>query len=353
MKAHQKDEKCEMRFKDRVWFRLFRNKYRYKVKENAGNPFRVHIVCLEANKSWILGKFANKLAENLTKLGINCDISETRDETADINHHIAYMNVKEVLNSATTVMVTHVDSQFKTDIIKHQVKQGAMEICMSKETMTNLARDGVKRANLCYINPAHDGVIKPKKYVLGITHRNYDDFRKNLNVLVDICEQINPAYFRFKIMGAGWGSVIDKVRDLGFEVEYYDEFDYDTYVQLIPSLDYYLFFGFDEGSMGYVDALAAGIGTIVTPQGYHLDAKGGPSYSCETVRDFVNVLNQLAYERELIVSSVEDWTWEAYTYKHLEIWYYLTKRKTLREILENKSHYQDGIFSVLLQDIKE
>ncbi len=342
-----------MNFKDRVWFRLFKNKYKYKAVENEGQPFRVHIVCLDANKGWILWKFADKMRGCLEKLGIQCDISETRDETADVNHHIAYMNVKEVLNTATTVMVTHVDSQFKEDIIKHQAKQGAMEVCMSKETMERLERDGVPRANLCYVNPAHDGVIKPKKYVLGITHRNYTDFRKNPNIIVDICEQINPEYFRFKIMGAGWESIVEKIRELGFEVEYDADFDYDKYVQLIPSLDYYLYYGFDEGSMGYVDALSAGIGTIVTPQGYHLDAKGGPTFCCETVADFANTLNQLAYERESIVSSVADWTWEMYTYKHLEIWYYITKRKPLREILQNRSHYMDGIFSVLLKDIQE
>lgn len=338
-------------FRDRVSFRLFKDKYKYKTEQKDGKPFRVHIVCLDVNKSWILGKFAKKMQECLQEMGIEADISEMRDESADINHHIAYMNVKEPLNDRTTVMVTHVDSQFKLDIIKRQTKQGAMEVCMSKETMDRLTREGVDRTKLCYVNPAHDGVIKPKKYVLGITHRNYTDFRKNPNMIADICEQIDPDYFKFKIMGAGWEQIIERIKALGFETEYYEEFDYDKYIELIPSLDYYLYYGFDEGSMGYVDALAAGIGTIVTPQGYHLDAAGGPTYCCETVRDFVNVLNQLAYERAKVVESVADWTWEAYAYKHLEIWYYLTRRKELGEILKNRSHYMDGIFSVLLQDI--
>lgn len=340
------------KFKDKVTFRLFKDKYRYKIENSRqGKPFRVHIVCLNVNQGWILGKFARKMQECLKEMGIEADISETRDETADVNHHIAYMNVKETLDPYTTVMVTHVDSQFKLDIIKRQAKQGAMEVCMSKETMDRLTREGVDRTKLCYINPAHDGVIKPKKFVLGITHRNYTDFRKNPNMIVDICEQINPDYFKFKIMGGGWEEIVAKIQELGFEVEYDAEFDYEKYVKLIPSLDYYIYYGFDEGSMGYVDALAAGVGTIVTPQGYHLDAKGGPTYCCETVKDFVNVLNQICYERERIVESVEDWTWEAYTYKHLEIWYYLTRRKELGEILRNRSHYMDGIFSVLLQDI--
>lgn len=341
-------------FKNRVTFRLFKDKYKYKAEDKDGKPFRVHIVCLNVNQGWILGKFARKMQACLQEIGIEATIGETRDETADVNHHIAYMNVKETLNETTTVMVTHVDSQFKTDIIKRQTAQGAMEVCMSKETMERLSREGVDRTKLCYVNPAHDGVIEPKKFVLGITHRNYTDFRKNPNMIVDICRQIDPRYFKWKIMGEGWEMIVEQMQAMGFEVEYYVDFNYDIYVKLIPSLDYYIYYGFDEGSMGFVDALAAGIGTIVTPQGYHLDAKdGGPTYCCETVKDFVNALNEIAGGRDRIVSSVEDWTWEAYTYKHLEIWYYLTRRKELKYILRNRSHYMDGIFSVLLQDIKE
>lgn len=46
---------------------------------------------------------------------------------------------------------------------------------------------------------------------------------------------------------------------MGFQVDYYSEFIYEEYLKLMPSLDYYLFWGFDEGSMGYLDALRAGV----------------------------------------------------------------------------------------------
>jgi len=58
-----------------------------------------------------------------------------------------------------------------------------------------------------------------------------------------------------------------------FEVEYHENFDYEVYKELIPTLDYYLYVGKDEGQMGFIDALAAGIPTIVTPQGFHLDER--------------------------------------------------------------------------------
>ena len=60
----------------------------------------------------------------------------------------------------------------------------------------------------------------------------------------------------------------------------------------------YFFFGMDEGSMGFLDALAAGVQTIVTPQGFHLDAKGGITYSGETVSDFVEIFNEIGEKNE-------------------------------------------------------
>ena len=53
---------------------------------------KVRIVCYEDLDLWILGKFARKLKEQLTLLGVQCDIAKTPDITADINHHIIYYN---------------------------------------------------------------------------------------------------------------------------------------------------------------------------------------------------------------------------------------------------------------------
>lgn len=216
---------------------------------------------------------------------------------------------------------------------------------MSRETMEKLTAYGIPRERLCYVNPAQDGIIKPKKYVLGITHRIYEDHRKIVNILVDLCRSIDPDYFTFKIMGSGWDDIVTSVRKLGFQVDYYDEFDYKEYGRLMPSLDYYLFWGFDEGSMGFLDALQAGVGTIVTPQGYHLDVKDGITYACRTLNDFRDVLLELQKKREKIVRSVSGWTWKNYVDKHLEIWNYLLGNE--EKIYVNQHVYEDGIFSVL------
>lgn len=329
---------------DNIAFDCYKNKTFDIYDENKTIRY-VHIIC--ESSGWILDKFAMKMAEELEKQGIHCSVSEAVDPQADINHHVIYASCEPMFPDYNeTFMITHIDSYNKLEYLKHQLKKAKMGICMSRETMERLAAYGVPREKLCYINPAQDNVIKPKKYVLGITHKVHNqDHRKNEEVLIELCKALNPDYFAFKIMGSGWNDIVAFVRSMGFLVEYYDKFDYEEYVRLIPSLDFYLFWGFDEGSMGYLDALRAGVETIVTPQGYHLDVKDGITYECRTIPEFIDVLLRLQEKREKRVKSVETWTWKNFTDKHLEVWNYLLGNED--GLFKNQHMYEDGIFSVL------
>lgn len=325
---------------DNVAFNCFHPQKKEVIKK--GSLRKVRLVC--ASEGWILRKFAVKMQEELNKRGIEADIGKCVDVTADINHHIAHHEYEPLRDCNDTLMITHIDSVNKLNLLKHQLRTARMGICMSRDTMLRLVSMGIPREKLCYINPAQDGVIKPRKYVLGITHRVHEDHRKRANALLDICEGISPVYFEFKIMGDGWDKIIEKVREKGFKVTYYPAFDYEVYVNLIPSLDYYLFWGFDEGSMGYLDALAAGVGTIVTPQGFHLDTRNGLTHACRTIDDFVEVLAELEREKRKITGAVADWTWGNYTAKHIEVWKYILGQE---DVYQNKHKYEDGIFSVM------
>lgn len=328
----------------------------YKRKLNLKDKLRIRIIC--ADESWILGKFARKLKEELCRLGQDADIADEEDPLADVNHYVFYGDLKRVCRNRHTVrtsMVTHIDCSLKKDMIKFQTQNQVTCICMSAETLNRLSSWGIARERICYVNPAHDEEIKTRKIVLGITNRCYYgmDFRKRDDLIVEICKQIDPQLFELKIMGAGWDEIVLRIEELGFTVNYYAEFDREIYKELIPSLDYWIYYGFDEGSMGYLDALAAGVKTICTPQGYHLDTKCGLTHPCSTIEDFVKVLKQIQEEKRQIMDAVKDWTWSNYAKKHLEIWQYLTGAKPLREIYAHQSEYMDGIFSMLLSDISE
>lgn len=340
-------------FKEPMFSNYDASPYLYSLRSK--DRLRIRIVC--ENDGWILSKFARKLQEELRKLGQDADIASEEDLMADVNHYVHYEGLKKIYHQSITVrttMITHVDCQLVANLIQYQTRNNAIGICMSSETMNKLAAWGIPRDKICYVNPAHDGKIMPRKIVLGITNRCYTgyDLRKKDDMILRVCEQIDSHIFKFKIMGSGWEETVKQMKEMGFEVNYYANFDKEIYQELIPSLDYWIFTGFDEGGMGYLDALAAGVKTIVTPQGFHLDTKYGLTYPCSTIKDFIETLQEIQTEKKKIINAVKDWTWENYARKHLEIWQYLTRTKPLQELYAHQSEYMDGIFSMLICNIQ-
>lgn len=318
-------------------------------KSNASNaPLRINLVCSE--DTWIFRKFADRMAECLEKEKVNVSICKDTRRDVDINHHIPYVAYHPFPND--TLMITHVDNMAKVKLLKKQLNIARVGICMSKQTMNDLTSYGIEKSKLCYINPAHDGLIEPHKYLIGITHKCHDseDLRKRATALLDVIEGVDCHYFKFFIMGGGWTEIVNALRNKGFEVEYYEEFDSRVYINQMQKIDYFLYMGFDEGTMGYLDAMMAGAGTIVTPQGYHLDTRFPIDYPCCTIHDFRNALLDLQTRRKRRIDAVRDWTWDNYTHKHMAIWNYLLKRETLNDLYKDQHFYNDGIYSLLIED---
>ena len=293
------------------------------------------------------------MQENLELLGHQVSIANVVDDTADINHHLIYRGYNYENSGIQTLMVTHVDSTKKVNLLKKQLTTAQMGICMSRETMDYLVNLGIPRERLSYVNPAHDGVIKPRKLKVGLTCRVQEDGRKREHFLSKLVHHIRPEDFSFVIMGDGWEEQIAVLKNFGFEVEWHESFDYRKYVELIPSLDFYLYMGQDEGQMGFVDAVAAGVKTIVTTQGYHLDAKEAITFGFSSFEDLSGIFKQIAAEREKSVASVASWNWHDYTLKHLDIWNYLLAQANNKPFVKESKNYHDGICSIAPFDTKE
>jgi hypothetical protein len=312
---------------------------------------RVCLVCYENPDEWILGKFARRMHEQLIAMGVESEITRAADKNADINHHINYSYYDGKRSSLDTVMVTHVDALQKLQELKGQLTSAEMGVCMSRQTMEQLASAGVPRHRLCFVNPAHDEVIRPRALTVGITTRRYADGRKKELALLAVCDKVSPEDFAFSITGDGWQQIVDEMRGKGFTVAYEPQFDYDKYVAMIRSLDYFAYFGEDEGSMGFVDALAAGVKTIVTPQGYHLDVEGGITHAVNNEREIVNAFQVIARERRKRIDGVRSWTWANYTRQHVEIWgYLLAQRSTAYRLAHVRSDESGGLASVAEPD---
>jgi hypothetical protein len=312
---------------------------------------KVCIVSYEDVNAWILGKFARKLHEELTNIGVECYIKNSPDPSADVNHHIIYLNyIPEKNNSKHTLMITHINDLPKLNMVKDQLKVADAGICMSRDTMQTLVNLGVTADRLCYVDPAHDEVMKPRPYNIGITSKVQLDGCKREGMLKELIHHIDPAYFRFTIMGAGWEPIISEMNRKGIACNYHPDFHYATYLEILPNFDYYLYMGQDEGSMGFIDALAAGVPTITTPQGYHLDVDNGITHPFNTQEELNEIFKNLHQNKKRLVDSVSGWNWKNYAIKHLQLWQYLHEGKIaanpadhdgLNSLLEKKRISQD------------
>lgn len=96
--------------------------------------------------------------------------------------------------------------------------------------------------------------------------------------------------------------------------------DYERIRRAIPDFDYYLYLGMDEGSLGTLDALSAGVRTIVTAQGFHLSLPGGIDHPFTDYAQVHEVFAGLAASHRERAARLTGWTWEAYAREHLAIW---------------------------------
>jgi hypothetical protein len=293
---------------------------------------RVRIVCYENVHDWILGKFALRLYEGLKKCDVDVHIAKVPDSAAHINHHVHYWYYDGRKTTTDTVMITHIDSAQKLAQLKSQLLSAPLGICMSRDTLNQLAGQGISRGQLVYISPGHDGHFRPRKLLVGITSKVQPTGCKREYLIEELIDAISPDIFKFIIMGSGWETIVSRFRTAGFEIEYYSRFNHKLYARIIPALDFYLYPGWDEGSMGFLDAVAAGVQTIVTPQGFHLDAAAGITYAFNSIHELKEVFRVIADRRKSIVNPVVRWTWDEYARKHLMVWRWLLHRKGILEV---------------------
>jgi len=311
-------------------------KYEFSIKS-------IHVYSGEPIDNWILGKFAKILQKEYSKYGINATLSEEKSKDADFNHCIFWLHCNpETTTSKDVAMITHFGEYKTLQRFEKVFPKLRLGICMSKDTMDKLIACGFDKNKLCYIEPAHDEVIPVKKWVIGLASRVYSDGRKNEDYFNKLADVLNHRYFKFKIMGANWEPQVDYMRKKGFEVEYYNEFNYDIYTKkFFSDMDYYLYMGLDEGQMGFVDAQSAGVKTIVTAQGYHLDSDSPITYPFETYDELEKIFFKIQKEKSDIVEGVHSWTWSQYALKHLMIFEYLKSGKII------KNDFKDGLNSLL------
>jgi hypothetical protein len=300
------------------------------LQANIEAEIKIKVCLVLKDRGWILEKMASRLADELPNWGVDAKIDSLPSSKADINHWMLYYDLEGNLYSKNTLAITHVDRFAKLHILKRRLEKFDLGICLSRMTLERLVLSGIPRHKLCYITPAHDGNIKPNRIVIGITSQIRPDGAKREHILIQMARAIRLDTFHFEIVGPGWEQVIPYFEAAGATVSYspglYKK-DNAKHLHLIMEklkcFDYYLYMGWDEGSMGILDALAAGIPTIVTPQGFHLDINGGITHPFSSTSELCAIFKRLADERQSRADCVARLTWNEYARQHALAWHAL------------------------------
>lgn len=317
---------------------------------------KVSIVLNRANRSWIIEKIATRLAQELAAFDVEATVSESAEKTSDIVHHMSWAFANTRTPQLSTMFITHLDDSHKIGQVCSTLHSQTVNvgICMSSDTRQQLLDEGVKSEHLTFISPAHDAVVKPRRIVLGLTTRLYPDGRKREQLLLDVTSRMNLEEFEFRIFGAGWEKVVPELERAGAIVLYQQEtsdylHDYSSMLAAIPGFDYYIYLGMDEGSLGTLDALASGVKTIITPQGFHLDLVDGITHPVLTSDDLEAVLRGILDERQSRITSVQDLTWKAYAKSHLELWTAMRSHQAI----PHPSHNIANTSAQVISDMKQ
>jgi len=302
---------------------------------------KINLLLNSANQSWIIEKITQKLAEELRAVHVDVSITQMPDDSADLVHHMswAFANIKT--RAPSTMFITHLDDVHKLNEVRTVLAQRVnVGICMSHDTMSLLQEQGCATSSLYFISPAHDGGIRPKPIVIGITSRVYPDGRKREIILQNIAARMDLRDFEFRIFGMGWEATIAALKKAGAQVVYHgetDDFraDYANIQSAIPYFDYYLYLGLDEGSLGTLDALAAGVPTIITPQGFHNDIPHGITHGFLSEDDLLRIFTQIAAPYRARRDAVSGLTWGLYAQRHIALWDSILRGQPLPELVKN------------------
>ena len=283
------------------------------VNTGEFRPLKINIVNYEHGMgvNGILTKYAKKMEKELIDLGEDVTVSDLPDPKADVNHHINYMAAQPCPTKNTT-MVTH----FTSDMFQLEQKLDKMAefdgigICFSQGIMDYLIEKGINKNNLRVVLPAHDSLPRRPR-IIAVAFNVYPDGRKREQMFIDLIRSLkDQKKYAFRIIGKYWKPILDKLADTKVQFQYVEDFTLDFYTELLNTSDYMLYTGGEDAmAQCIVDAKNAGL-RIIAPQQTDVQVE----YPFETQKDLDKIFE------EMVENPVEDWTWESYTKKHLEIW---------------------------------
>ena len=281
---------------------------------------RINILSYEPLGGWILADYAEKLAQHLEPYVTEVSISSSQKPNYDVTFHVNYWGLRQIqVPGLHSTMVTHIDTSEKFALVKAQADAGVWGFCMSEDTTRRLNTFiGTKR----FISFPPPAMTSPElhKITVMVAGRLYEDGRKNENWVVDFFASFSPDQLRVQIMGSGWDTHVARMVSQGYSVDYYPQFERETYLSILKASDYLLVTGFDEGALSALDAILFGVIPIVTAQGYHLEQDAEMllfSTYDELMRIAIKLQNKI---KEINQQRLALSDWQSFAQRHRDKW---------------------------------
>lgn len=287
---------------------------------DKSQKMRIHLVNYEIGiKDGILSKYARQMGFILTDMGHAVSISNKPNPKAKVNHHINYLSYKKCPKTINTLMITHFTegTKEKIEFAKKAMETADYGICFSQDVVDLLESNGIK--NLTVIPPATEIVRRPR--MIAIMTDLYPDGRKREWMFEELVKVIDKKKFVFSIVGdGGWRPILEKLIKLGLQVQWQPVYNPQLGQTILNIADFLLYTGGENcQAQSVIDAIKAGV-RVIAP-----DSECYNGLDIEYKFKDQTELNMIF--KSLETTPVDDWTWENYCKKHLEIWETLQKKR--------------------------
>ena len=289
----------------------------------------IRIVLDPGNQGWILEKIAIRLKNQLELNKCKSEIESVPDDKAQINLWMQYTD-KTLVSSAKSgltkcfALVTHVDDSFKLARVKLLLELNVTIIFMSKAHAREVAGmlEIDEEFEFALIPSDFNDHVRP--FRIGLVSKCYPDGRKNENWLVKFAKDGILNNCEFAVVGEGWEATIANLRVMGIPCEIFSEsngnaIQYEEIKRFYDTLDLYVYFGFDEGALGSLDAYLFRKDLLVTKQGFHTHFALKDDSLVINYEDAKFKLNQKIVDYRLWLESTLPWTWDFYAKRFLSI----------------------------------
>jgi hypothetical protein len=296
----------------------------------------VQIILDPVHQGWILEKIAKKIVDYWPETN-QPNIFNLPKTRFALTHWMHYMNVPpkylKYSKGIHTVQVTHVDTQLKLNHLEKLVKLGAIPIFMSQQHSEQVSELSNDKFESYVILPGSDVALFSNRIRILISSNFYPDGRKNENFLINLAKEVRLDGFHFTIIGKSWGRVARFLIEAGAQVKLFSpqDLDYPSYeaqLGILKGVDCYLYLGFDEGSLGSLDAYLSGTPMIISKQGFHLEFKSRPDLVLfENFAEFKEAFTRISPRNQISPSELSKWSWYSFSSSYEQLWNQLIHKR--------------------------